>query len=558
MEHANCTHTLVVVHRVIFASTLTLCPVHDVVAGTCSRHPPDVIRVWTLCPLRNVVAGTYRRCHPRPCVLLCRTACGNSYCEYGEEPTVCAADGSCSANPDACPSDCPLSRSQCPGASTNTTSAIVACGGHGRCLTASGSCSCFSGYVGDACDACAAGYLPLGTDTCVFPPGALSNCSDGVQNGNELGVDCGGRCVARLCPPSSAGAGGATGGNGWTPEVSVAVIATAAAVTSTCCCCFIVACCRRRRKKEKEEEEEEMEKEKQKEKGARQHGRTELRSGASRPLASSGVAPDGVSLTRAAPYTGAVPQLRVGTASGATANGRDAVGSNRAGDGTSKQPAPSTAEAPVGPEPRAAAAGDNQRRRQRADLMARSGPTDGAASPAVAAPAVPHAHLPSESLSASSSNRSRPKSDVTVGGMTVKAAAPPAQPTAASKAAAGASATGVPAASGGRARRGSETRWATLWDLGDPVVVPPEPVAVAAAAAVLASSRVRPQAASQAPPPAYAATSGSNVQVDSDSEAGIVDWTSPRHNKGGRKAGATPVADQGKRGRQTRQTRHEE
>jgi hypothetical protein len=29
---------------------------------------------------------------------------------------------------------------------------------------------------------------------CVFLPGALSSCSDGVQNGNEDGVDCGGIC----------------------------------------------------------------------------------------------------------------------------------------------------------------------------------------------------------------------------------------------------------------------------------------------------------------------------------------------------------------------------
>jgi hypothetical protein len=29
---------------------------------------------------------------------------------------------------------------------------------------------------------------------CVFMPGALVSCSDGVRNGNEVGVDCGGTC----------------------------------------------------------------------------------------------------------------------------------------------------------------------------------------------------------------------------------------------------------------------------------------------------------------------------------------------------------------------------
>ena len=36
--------------------------------------------------------------------------------------------------------------------------------------------------------------------TCLFLPGALSSCDDGFQNGNEQGVDCGGRYT--LAPPS--------------------------------------------------------------------------------------------------------------------------------------------------------------------------------------------------------------------------------------------------------------------------------------------------------------------------------------------------------------------
>jgi hypothetical protein len=36
---------------------------------------------------------------------------------------------------------------------------------------------------------------------CIFLPGALSSCSDGVKNGNEEGVDCGGPHCASTCPP---------------------------------------------------------------------------------------------------------------------------------------------------------------------------------------------------------------------------------------------------------------------------------------------------------------------------------------------------------------------
>jgi hypothetical protein len=43
----------------------------------------------------------------------------------------------------------------------------------------------------------------------VFLPGALTSCSDGVRNGNEAGVDCGGPNCGP-CPelPAMDGAGG--------------------------------------------------------------------------------------------------------------------------------------------------------------------------------------------------------------------------------------------------------------------------------------------------------------------------------------------------------------
>ncbi len=75
-----------------------------------------------------------------------------------------------------------------------------------------GYCQCFTGYGGRACEACASGFVGLGAGNlrrCVFLPGALTSCSDGVRNGNEAGVDCGGPNCGP-CPelPAMDGAGG--------------------------------------------------------------------------------------------------------------------------------------------------------------------------------------------------------------------------------------------------------------------------------------------------------------------------------------------------------------
>jgi hypothetical protein len=74
------------------------------------------------------------------------------------------------------------------------------CSGHGVCLGISGYCSCHTGYAGSSCSACAANFARVGrsaTASCVFLPGAMATCSDGIRNGNEEGVDCGGpQCTA--------------------------------------------------------------------------------------------------------------------------------------------------------------------------------------------------------------------------------------------------------------------------------------------------------------------------------------------------------------------------
>ena len=126
-----------------------------------------------------------------------------------------------------CMVDCPVVVKSCPADVIQGTP----CSGHGTCLTGVGVCKCFEGYTGDACDACAAQYVTRtrsgvssgkfdgssssdssstnvsnssvsghGSDGqvpwCVYLPGGLSTCRNGVRDGSEVDVDCGG-----VCPP---------------------------------------------------------------------------------------------------------------------------------------------------------------------------------------------------------------------------------------------------------------------------------------------------------------------------------------------------------------------
>ena len=117
----------------------------------------------------------------------CVAVCGNGRCEFGESAALCSAD-------------CPVGIQSCPYATVATTgnsssaSSRVTCAGHGTCMPSSGTCSCFRGYVGSACDRCDSEHVTSADGACTFLPGALSSCSDGVQNGNEAGIDCGGPC----------------------------------------------------------------------------------------------------------------------------------------------------------------------------------------------------------------------------------------------------------------------------------------------------------------------------------------------------------------------------
>ena len=134
----------------------------------------------------------------RAVVLLCCcvTECGNGRCELGEGCTDESCTSGCALD---CPahvsSSCPITVAVINGSSTNLT-----CSRHGSCSSATKQCVCYEGYTGRACEACWPSYIRITpSGPCYFAPGTLSSCTDGVRNGNEVGVDCGGpNCDACL------------------------------------------------------------------------------------------------------------------------------------------------------------------------------------------------------------------------------------------------------------------------------------------------------------------------------------------------------------------------
>jgi hypothetical protein len=128
--------------------------------------------------------------------------CGNGVCELGE---ACATD----EDAECCAGDCPFTRAGCPASGPFGQ----ACGGAGRCLTATARCDCFaaSGRLPGAdysCDgtACQSGFVstPLGCVQAEIVAAAL--CSNGALDEGELGVDCGGPCPATCSERPPAGA----------------------------------------------------------------------------------------------------------------------------------------------------------------------------------------------------------------------------------------------------------------------------------------------------------------------------------------------------------------
>lgn len=108
-------------------------------------------------------------CLPHPLPL---PDCGNLQCETGEE----CVDAACTGG-DQCRADCPYVRLACPAGAIGTGSASppsvqTPCSQRGVCSSATGTCACYKGYIGPACNVCDSQYVAIGA-ACVMLPGAL-------------------------------------------------------------------------------------------------------------------------------------------------------------------------------------------------------------------------------------------------------------------------------------------------------------------------------------------------------------------------------------------------
>jgi len=98
--------------------------------------------------------------------------CGNGACESGE---ACSAGSAAGSAATCCPADCPIVLQPCPAA----TAGGSACSGRGACSEVAGTCRCFSGYDGTACEACAGGWYRDG-DRCVADAVGLAALAAGA------------------------------------------------------------------------------------------------------------------------------------------------------------------------------------------------------------------------------------------------------------------------------------------------------------------------------------------------------------------------------------------
>ncbi|CAD7703934.1 unnamed protein product [Ostreobium quekettii] len=119
--------------------------------------------------------------------------CGNDICEFGEMPGALDFPA---PNDLECQEDCAFKFAECPALVTSSAGAPHYCSGHGRCLfTSGGVCDCFSGYIGDGCDECDAGFLPANgrcLPAATELPGSVREASgintDSPQGGSALAV----------------------------------------------------------------------------------------------------------------------------------------------------------------------------------------------------------------------------------------------------------------------------------------------------------------------------------------------------------------------------------
>lgn len=105
-----------------------------------------------------------------------------------------------------CSADCPPYVGACPlGLGVDGT--VTVCSSLGACKQASGQCACHAGYTGNACNECLGDYIRIVSHgRCIYMPGSQVSCSDGVKDGNEVDVDCGGPNCAPCAISSASGA----------------------------------------------------------------------------------------------------------------------------------------------------------------------------------------------------------------------------------------------------------------------------------------------------------------------------------------------------------------
>ena len=93
-----------------------------------------------------------------------------------------------------CATDCPVPYTSCP----TPSGSLSMCGGppRGICSTATGACSCNTGYSGSDCSSCAAGYTRQGT-RCITTGGAAAGSLRAPQ---PASADPQGSAAAVVCP----------------------------------------------------------------------------------------------------------------------------------------------------------------------------------------------------------------------------------------------------------------------------------------------------------------------------------------------------------------------
>ena len=125
-------------------------------------------------------------------------------------------------------------------------------------MSRSGTCSCHRGYAGSQCQTCSKSFVSVRSSSsalgylCVYLPGALSSCNDGVQNSLETGVDCGGSCPPCLGSSQDSSSSTSTASSSLLSQtyVQVALVATVVGLLVLTVVCVAVVLLRRRRKQQ--------------------------------------------------------------------------------------------------------------------------------------------------------------------------------------------------------------------------------------------------------------------------------------------------------------------